>query len=501
MANQAGAVKSVVGGVDISQAAGGNQALQDILNKLTNAANAQATQTNTSSKNPPNPSTATIVFQNPLYILTFVDPGGASAASLAQAAQQAASSPLGSNATNSVIYHQVQAATSPLFDNPSNLVSFGGDSGSLNTQFVMSGLSTAKSWYFRFRTSFDGNAWNTWTLVSKTATAVNPNAVTLEPINGGQFAAVTLPGGQIVGFGVGQVANGQNIQTAAGVLLNNSIGICGPATYDETGQACVGLLADSISALGTITINYADYSSNWWGGNANYLTFGWGVGSDIGAQNIQPQTLADGGEWVVITLPGGSQIAFGSGNCAFGASFDFPAGFIVANSMAVATPLKVGNGAGSSTAHGIKQCNVVNGAVQVVFEDGTGHTWDSSGNWFCVAWSPALAGNVQAVAGGQYILVPTSSGTIGIGVGVTASGGILPLPATPQNASYTYTFPKCLAFSTPCAFVDTGLSMHGVSVCAVDVGNQDSVGTVTMLYGQGSQVWTGSASWLTICWP
>lgn len=152
---------------ELDGASGGNASLRRILERLGTAANAQATKTSTSSKGPPDQSSATATFHAPIFIVTISDPGDASAATLQQAAQQAASATTSANASRSIIYHQVQAATSVLFDNASSVQTFGGEQGSVQPQFVIGTLDTTKSWIFRVRTSFDGVAWNQWKLINQ----------------------------------------------------------------------------------------------------------------------------------------------------------------------------------------------------------------------------------------------------------------------------------------------------------------------------------------------
>ena len=483
---------SIVGFDALDHAAGDNPSLRLVLQQLTAAANTQATKTNTSGKNPPNQSSLAISFQAPLYVLTFTDPGGAAAASLSQAAQQAAAvaAPLGSNPTQSVIYHQIQAATSILFDLPSHLRTYGGEVGSLQTQFVIADLAISKSWLFRFRTSYDGVTWNQWKLASKTGTSVNVNAVVTSNINGGQFAGVTLLGKQLVGFGMGIVPSGQAIQTAQGVLLRNSFGIAAPAGYVDTGYETIGLSACGINSLGQVTMNYRDGGGNRWLGSANYLTFGWVAG---GAQNLTEQTLGDGGVWIVLTMPGGSRIAIGSGTIASGSAFLVPAGFTAANSMGVCSPLNTF--VSGHPAYGVNQATVTAGTVVMNFADSIGNVWPSTANWFAIAWEPALSGNLVAVAGGQYLAVPTLSGSVMIGTGLSPDGSFLPLP--PQ-----YSYAKCQAFSTPATFInELTYAMHGVQVCSIDAGNSASTGLVACLYGTVAGLRRGSASWLAIAWP
>lgn len=126
----------------------------------------------------------------------------------------------------------------------------------------------------------------------------------------------------------------------------------------------------------------------------------------------------------------------------------------------------------------------------MLYGDGSGNQWTGDANWFAIAWAPALAVNLVTVAGGQYLLVPTPSGKVAIGVGTTASGGILPLPPG-------YTYPKCLAFSTADSYTDIENYMHGVKVATVDAGALSSIGTVYLLYGDGTEaVWSGNATGL-----
>lgn len=481
---------SVVGVGSLDQAAGDNPALRAMLQQLATAANTQATKTNTSGKTPPGQSTAAVSFQNPFYVVTIVDPGGQTTLSLNQAAQQAADSSISANSTLSNIFHQVQSATSVLFDAPANLKTYGGDQGNLQNQFVIGDLDTKKNWYFRFRTSYDGQTWNQWKVINPKATSVNPNAVTLEPVAGGQWAGVTLPGGQAVGFGIGQLASGLSIQTADGVLLANTIGVCGPATYADAGQPAKAI-ADQIDSLGVISLLYSN-SGLTWPGKANFLTFGF---ASNGAQNLSEVVLGDGGRWVVMTLSGGSRIAIGVGHCTNGTTIDVPAGFTVANSMGVSTPLS-GDEAGGWI-HGIDHNNVTAGLVTCQYNSQGGiNVGVTTANWFVIAWEAALSGNLVTVAGGQYLRLPSPSGAVMIGVTATHSGAIMPIPPG-------YTYPKCLAFSVPSTTDNPGpgIYMHGMLEVEVDAGGLASLGTVTCLYSDDAgNTWGGDAATFAICW-
>lgn len=480
---------SIVSKADLDAASAGNTALRTMLDKLTTAANAQARKTGTSGQNPPRQSAATVSYSSPFYVVTITDPGGITAASLAQAA---AANPLGSSSLAN-IYHQVQAATSLLFDAASNVVTYGGDTGNLQSQFVLGDLNPARQWFFRIRTSYDGVSWNTWKVISRNATVANPFAVSRFSILGGSFATVTLPGAQTVGFGFGQVASGQIVETGGGVLLNDAIGLAGPSGVNDTGHRVGSIQRCDISGSGVATLTYwnggTGSGSYSWAGALNFLTFGFAAGN----QNLSIQTLADGGKWVILTLSGGTQIAIGQGVAANGATVQAPAGFSVANSFGVATPA-LGTFEGN-LAHGIRQSTYTAGVVTILYGDGSGNSWPSTGNWFAVAWPATLAGNVRGVAGGQYLILPTPSGNVALGVGSTPSGGVLPLPA----GGYTYS--NCLAFSTPGSYNDIGSYMHGIKVCAVDVGLPSSQGVVTMIYTDGTEaVWDGNANWFSLAW-
>jgi hypothetical protein len=90
---------SIVSTSSLDAAAGQNIALRNLLQPLTTAANAQASKTNTSGKNAPNQSNATVLFQNPLYLVNFIESEVDAPGSLTQQAQQAALASLGSNPT------------------------------------------------------------------------------------------------------------------------------------------------------------------------------------------------------------------------------------------------------------------------------------------------------------------------------------------------------------------------------------------------------------------
>jgi hypothetical protein len=482
---------SIVSKATIDQASGDNPALRAMLLQLANAANTQATKTSTSGKNAPNQSTATVSYQSPFYVVTFTDPGGATASTPTQAAQQAALGSLGSNPVNSVIYHQVQAATSILFDAASNLVTYGGDTGTLQTSLSIGDLTTTRQWYFRIRTSFDGSTWNQWKILNNgNATDANPYAVATYPINGGTFAGITLLGQQVVGFGFGQLPSGGIVGSGDGVVIADTLGIAAPSSYTDIGDETVGLSQNSIDANGVITQIYKEYSgSNSWPGVANYLTFGWVPNQK---QQLAEQVTGDGGRWVVLTLAGGTRIAVGCGVCQSGTTIAYPAGFTAANSMGICSPAVVGYA--PNPAYGVSQATVTDGLVTVIYADSTGHSWTSTGNWFVIAWEPALNANLVPVAGGQYLKLPTPSGAVSIGIGLTETGDIMPIPP-----GYNYT--DCRAFSTPATFQNIlQYAMHGVKLVTIDTGLTTSNGTVYCLYDTVDGPRPGGAAWFSLVW-
>lgn len=482
---------SVVSTTNLDQAAGSNTALRTMLQQLSGAANAQATKTNTSGKTAPNQSSATATFKNPLYIITFTDPGGGTTLSLAQQAQQAAAATLGSNPTLSNIYHQVQAATSILFDSPAGVTTYGGDTGSLQAQFIIGDLDTAKNWYFRVRTSYDGVTWNQWRIINSKSTSVNVDAVSAVPVNGGQWAKITLPGKQVIGFGIGQLPTGNSIQTAQGVTLANTMGIAAPASYVGGPVPAYGVTTNQINGNGVVSIQYTGKDGATWPGNANFVTFGWVPG---GTQNLAEQVLGDGGRWIVFTVSGGCRVAIGVGTAANGQTIQYPTGFSAANSMGAVSPLVVN--ATEGYAHGIRQATLDSSGLVTCLYDAVSGTATSSANWFAVAWEAPLNANLVPVSGGQFLRLPTPAGDVMLGCGSTHGGSYIELPIG-------YGVQNCLTFSTPGSddYTSDGTVMHGVEVCTIDTGLTTSTGLVTCLYTDGGPQWSGDARWFAVCWP
>src|SRR6185437_6518051 len=150
------------------QAAGGNPALLDLLTQIAETtAQAQAatgttpvagSQETQSATAPVPPQARGYVSEvTGVYTVQIVNPGASSPLSQLQSAAQGYTAPQ----PTKPIFHQVRASTSPAFNVNSNTQTFGGDTGSTQTLFTLNGLG-AGTWYFQFRSSFDGVNFNTW---------------------------------------------------------------------------------------------------------------------------------------------------------------------------------------------------------------------------------------------------------------------------------------------------------------------------------------------------
>lgn len=478
---------SAVPTFNIEEASGGNAALRNLLTQLAQQAGTQIAKTTTSNKPAPKQATATVTFSNPFYVVDITNPESQSAASTQQAAQQTAAASIGANANLAIIYNQVRVARSKLFDAASDVQTYGGDSGTTQTQFVIPGLDSSLGWYFQVRSSFDGNTWNQWKTINSPAD-VNANGVSLQPVANGSYAMFELPGSQTVGFGVMVQFDQSTVVSGPGTSLQDSVGIVGPNGFTDTGHHAHGINAAGIDVNGVVSMSYADNDSNVWSGSGNCLLFGWGsTGQSAKAVAVS------GGNFIVLTLPGGNKIAIGSGKVASGSAFGLPPGFSSSNCMAICSPASTYST--DDSAHGISEASVSGTTCTIGYSDNSGGNWSGDALWFAIAWSPALQANLVSVSDGQYLILHTPSGDIAIGMGSCASGSAIPLPS-----GYSFLedgdIVKAIAFASPASYQETGNDMHGVQLCSV---NQNGVTILVYEDGEGNQ-WSGNVNWFCMAW-
>jgi hypothetical protein len=479
---------------NIEEASGGNPALRNMLRQLASSLSQQQQATATGNTPAPAQQAASVTFENPLFVVTFT---AQQAATTQQAAQQAS---VGASAGAMIIYNQVRAATTRLFDAASNATLYGGDNGAAQSQFVITDLDPSLGWYFQVRSSYDGNTWNAWKTING-GKPVNAavDSVSVQPAGDGLYAMFLLPGSTTAGIGVSAVGDGLPVAPGPGTAIENSVGIAAPGSFQDAGRHAIGLNA-SINEQGTVLCEWTDGATPW-PATANCLVFGWG------SQGQKP-VISDitGGTFAVFMLSGGNLIAFGSGITADGGSFSLPPGFSNTNAMAIPSAASVQT-ANGNTAHGVANASITPKAgsqteMAVAFKWGDGDsvsegaTWSADAQWFCIAWSPALQSHVQAVTGGQFLIIETPSGKLAFGTGTCASGATIPLPAgfAWQDSAGGVT---AIGFCTPVSTTGSGGNdLHGIQLCAVN-----AAGQTILVYADGSgNEWTGSIAWAAIAW-
>lgn len=490
----------------ITAAAGDNSQLREILQSLvqSQAYQQQATTTGTSASVPPQVQ-AIVTYLAGNYIVEITNPGAISPTSALQAAQNQQIATQSSNLQPVVsIFHQIRAATSPSFNISSNVTTFGGDTGSPQTYWTIGNLP-AGQYYFQVRSTYDGVNWNIWKNANGGQT-VNPSApgVTIETANNSVWAMLTLPGKQLVGFGAGLVPNLGSFGVPQGLYSSALLAIAGLNGYaPQSSNLAHGLVENELDINGTpgpgtvyppdfptiLNQQYLDGSGNTWSGSANIF----GMAYDPLGSNFTVHTGGDG-TWIVFTLPGGSQIAFGNGPTLDGASITYPPDLPWIDTSRMVSMITPNQGTNPTTqAHGINESYLDSGSVvHCNFRDGGASVWGASATFFIVAWTPGL--NTFSGAGGNWLVLKPNEGTnIAIGggmIGPTATPGVNRFDLPPG-----FNTANLLTCATPQNFIDTGHPMAGVAECSA----ASSICSLLYTDTQGNG-WTGDVNWLAIAW-
>ena len=433
------------------------------------------------------------------YIVQIVNPGGTSPLSQLQAAQQA------STATSvtplqpvTPIYHQIRVSTSPAFNVNSNTQTFGGNTGSTQTYWTLTGLGTG-TFYVQFRSSFDGINFNQWKNANGgTALGGLINEVTLETVGDADWALFTLPGKMITGTGSGVVADKSVFDLPTGVYSSGLIGIAGPNGYVPKGNSAYGVTECTLSlqqpttGLGAtgildypviVNMEYgqAHAAPNFWPGNASVFA----IAFDPTNPNV---TITDTGttSWAVMKLPGGAQIAFGQGLNNDGDTLLGPptTWFSWANSMSISS--FTGATDTGNTPWGFNTNQIVGGVLSAKYADAS-NIWSTPATWMAIAWQPGT--DVQTVNGFPFLQIQLQGGhAVMLGAGQALAGASIQLPAG-------FTSDQMLSICTPAGFVPSGHHFQGISQCSM-------VGLTPVLtyLDDSGNVWSGPCNWMVACW-
>lgn len=507
----------------IDSAAQGNPAsLREVLNQIQQATVEQQTVTGTiptqTVAGQPNPNApvppqarGTVSLLSGSYILQIVNPGATSPISSIQAAAagRAATATTNLQAVKA-IYHQIRASTSPAFNVNSNTQTFGGDTGSAQTNYTLTGLGTGR-WYFQFRSTYDGINFNTWRNINQ---GTSVSEITVEGETNAVWTIFTLPGNETVGVGQGFGSDGaeiglpqNNLYTSAmfSLVTPNGFNTLPPQVNNiATSEIVLQEPLGATGATGTldypalISMKYGDrnFPQSLYSGNGNFF----GIAFDPTGVNTTVYDSSDGiSSWVVITLPGGAKIAFGSGQTPDGEAIYVPTEtpWLTAENM-VAIPTIQGGGGNGHAMHGVKYCyfNYAPNQFTVRAEyddfDSGNNTWSGVANWMAVAWTAGLI--TETVAGGEFVIINLADGNkIAFGASNSTvslvSGSSFGLPAG-------FNSKNMLAIASPNSQTGSGDNdLHCIANCSI------SDTTATLIYVDASgNSWSGSVNWFAFCW-
>ena len=495
----------------IISASAGNQDLREVLEQVHASSTEQMAVTSTTPvptiatglRNPSAPvpaqATGSVSLLGTSYVVQLTNPAGTNAISALQASQAAGkATALTSLQPVTAIYHQIRASTSPAFNVNSNTQTFGGNTGSTQTYWTITGLGSG-TWFFQFRSSYDGVNFNTWRNANGgSAVGGLVNEVTEENTGNANWALFTAPGKTVMGIGEGFCADGETLTLAQQLYSSGMFAIAGPNGYTPQGNSSYGvtlcdvdLQTPALPVVGTpdlpvvIKMEYgqAHAAPNFWPGNATVFA----LAVDPTSENVRFFSLGTS-SWMEMRLPGGAHIAIGQGKNYDGETLSVPAEltwFNWARTMSIASFTDaVDTGL---TPHGYFVNRINAGVLAAQYKDGS-TAWSTSANWLVVAWE--IGAPVLTAAGVPWIEFNLQGGHgVAIGAGQQASiGDTVTLPAG-------YIAANLLGICTPGGFVEAGRHFQGIQECAF-------FGLTPYLnyLDDSGNLWSGVCNWMAASW-
>lgn len=491
-------------------AAAGNPALLELLESVLNTVQATQQVTNTAGKNVPPQAQANVSFLTGNYVVQITNPGASSPLSTIQSAQQTQGA---TQATTlqpvTPILHQIRCATSPAFGVNDNVQVFGGDTGSTQTYWTLTGLGLG-NFYFQVRSSYDGVNFNQWKNANGGQSITSfPEEVTLEQQTNSEWGVFTLPGNQLIAVGEGFVGDQGTFTLPENLFSSAMLAIAGPNGFTDVGRhmddlpqcdVTINVPADTSGTVGipnypiVVRIRYGDdaFPQNTWPGSANTFAFAY----DPAGKNVTqyPAPAGISALWVAFTLPGGGKLLIGQGQTADSQEIWVPAALQAligegSDMLSICSPQ--GNEQSGVGAHGILTCQLNGLTAAMKYGDtdgGGGNVWSGSLNWMAVAASPGI--QLVPVSNGRFIIVNLADGhAFSFGAGQCPEGAAFTLPAG-------FTQANMLGIPTPGGFSGSGDNVaHGVAQC-------DLVGLLPIVvYRDGSgNSWSGPSNWMVFAW-
>lgn len=231
---------------------------------------------------------------------------------------------------------------------------------------------------------WNDNSGHTWTGPANWVEILwNATDVAVLPVNGGQFIVFTTPAGTKLAVGVGTLQDGASFDLPAGFNTNDMISCASMATHDTTSNPLCGIYQCAVNGT-TVTGLYTDAAgssvdnSHHWTGKVNWTAICW----DASSNGVSSTAVTDG-NFVIIDIENGSQVAFGCGVSENGDSFGIPEGFSAGQVSAACSMAGTDK---ATDAHGITNCSITGTTFTGTYMDGGSHTWHGPGNWIAICW-------------------------------------------------------------------------------------------------------------------
>ena len=494
-----------VWGQKIVEAAEGNQALLEILTSITQAQKAQQIVSNTANKPVPSQARGAVSLEGTTYIVQITNPGAVSPTSNLQAAQQQTTASQYTNLQNvTAIFHQLRASTSPAFSINSNTQTYGGDKGSTQTYWELSGLGSG-NWYFQVRSSFDGQNWNQWKNINGgNSVTANPSEVTVLKEENSVWAVFTLPGNELMAVGAGLVPDQGQFTLPANLYSSAMAAIAAPNGYTPVGGSCYGIAKCDVlveqPAVGAGLTGPPDYpiavemsyheeaGSRTWSGFASIFA----IAFDPLGENPKFYSQGQTG-WVVFTLPGGAKIAIGTGIGSDGDEIWIPpdlAWFQVNQVRSIVSPTNAVEYGHFPHGISVSALNPSGTGLKIACQyfDGV-NIMPSGATWLAIAYQDPGA-LVGPGLGSFFVKIPLQNGqNLYFGSGIAHAGSDVTLP------------PGCsvdqmLSICSPASFDNpSGHHLEGIAQC-------EMVGLypVTTYMDASFNQWPGDTNWFIFCW-
>lgn len=485
----------------LQQMASAHTQAQAVTN-TTPAAGIQAGQPSPTAARP-SQATGTVSILDGNLIIQIVNPGSQSAISQLQARQATA------NATDLTaiqpvrpIFHQLRVSTSPAFNVNSNTQTFGGDSGSTQCYWSLTGLGSGTR-YVQFRSSFDCVNWNQW----KNANSGNAfgglaSEVTTENAGNSEWGLFLMPGKNIVGIGAAAgLSDQETVGLASEVFSSGMVAIAGPSGFIAQNNGVSGFTLSDVdletgSSPGTgitdypveVRIQMAQASTNnTLGAYANFFA----IAFDPSNENVTIYTAPDkSASWFVMRLPGGARVAFGQGKNLDGTNIWTPGLSWMSSTRMMSICSLTDTPLDQHPVTGIYQAQLSGYTAKGTYMQDTGAP-TSSGvqkvNWLAILWEAGAP--VSTVGGFPFLEIQLQGGhAMYIGAGqVASSGTVITLPAGCTQAN-------SLSICTPGGSANNGFHMRGVQQCGM-------VGLApTLIYTDNSNNWGGAVNFMLGCW-